>query len=167
MLVVLRSFKQCFRLTKNCQGQRWKLMSPIDRCYLFVVSPLDTAPRFGRTLINAAGFDKDTVFRSASGYLCASIPGGSPNKEPYDLLYTSRSHSARHATHPGRLRGVPEAGRCLVNLRLCMECGHVGCCDSSRTSMQESTFTAPITRSSGHSSRARIGAVDEIELDFA
>ena len=31
---------------------------------------------------------------------------------------------------PG-LRGVPEDGAAWVHLRLCLSCGHVGCCDSS------------------------------------
>jgi hypothetical protein len=32
---------------------------------------------------------------------------------------------------PGRLPGMPGPGSAWVHLRLCLTCGHVGCCDSS------------------------------------
>ena len=35
------------------------------------------------------------------------------------------------ARTPGRVRGVSAAGLEWVHLRLCLSCGHVGCCDSS------------------------------------
>ena len=34
-------------------------------------------------------------------------------------------------TDPGGLRGVPAGRHPWVHLRLCLTCGHVGCCDSS------------------------------------
>ena len=45
-----------------------------------------------------------------------------------------------------------------VHLRLCLTCGHVGCCDSFRISTPESIFTKVGIRSSSPSSQERIGA---------
>src|ERR1700682_337619 len=39
-------------------------------------------------------------------------------------------------------------GDTWVHLRLCEVCGHVGCCDSSKTSTPPSTSTPPAIRSS-------------------
>jgi hypothetical protein len=38
---------------------------------------------------------------------------------------------AGRATNAAGLRGVPPARDPRVHLRLCLTCGHVGCCDSS------------------------------------
>ncbi len=63
-------------------------------------------------------------------------------------------------THAGSLRGVqptaPGCEECLrmgdawVHLRLCMTCGHVGCCDSSKNKHATAHYhatTHPIMRS--------------------
>ena len=57
------------------------------------------------------------------------------------------------------LRGVPEdrATR-WVHLRLCLTCGHVGCCDSSKNQHATKHFHATRIRSCSRSSRARTGA---------
>ena len=45
-----------------------------------------------------------------------------------------------------------------VHLRLCLTCGHVGCCDDSKNKHARATSARRSTRSSGPSSRARTGA---------
>ncbi len=49
------------------------------------------------------------------------------------------------------------AGGKWVHLRICLECGHVGCCDSSPGQHASAHARATSTRSSGRSSRARTG----------
>src|SRR5215471_19969158 len=44
-----------------------------------------------------------------------------------------------------------------VHLRLCLTCGHVGCCDSSKTSTPPSIITRPRIRSSDRLSREKPG----------
>ena len=58
-------------------------------------------------------------------------------------------------------RGCEEClkmGDTWVHLRLCMECGHVGCCDSSKNKHATKHFHAPNIRSCAPSSRVRPGA---------
>jgi hypothetical protein len=49
-------------------------------------------------------------------------------------------------------------GASWVHLRLCLTCGHIGCCDSSPLRHAAATRMRPGTRSSGHSSLTRPGA---------
>src|SRR6516164_3117675 len=49
------------------------------------------------------------------------------------------SHSNLHGRTPGTCAGAPKCRRssCIprspwVHLRMCLECGHLGCCDSSK-----------------------------------
>ena len=58
---------------------------------------------------------------------------------------------------PPGLRGVPAHGHPWVHLRLCLTCGHVGCCDSSPSGTPAGTPVWSATRSSARSSRARTG----------
>jgi uncharacterized UBP type Zn finger protein len=65
---------------------------------------------------------------------------------------TCKHVSQIHAVHPSA-RGCEEClkmGAVWVHLRLCMTCGHVGCCDSSRHKHATKHFHAtshPIVRS--------------------
>ena len=45
-----------------------------------------------------------------------------------------------------------------VHLRLCLECGHVGCCDSSKNKHATRHFRTPTTRSCARSSPANPGS---------
>ncbi len=49
-------------------------------------------------------------------------------------------------------------GDSWVHLRLCLVCGHVGCCDSSKNRHATRHATARVIRSSDRSSRVRPGA---------
>ena len=70
-------------------------------------------------------------------------------------------------THLDGIRGVTPSAlgceECLkigspwVHLRLCRTCGHVGCCDSSRTVTRRSIFMPRIIRSSKATIRRRVG----------
>jgi hypothetical protein len=52
--------------------------------------------------------------------------------ELYGFLYPSASHSARHATHPQGCEECLKLADVWVHLRLRLECGHVGSCDSPK-----------------------------------
>lgn len=57
-----------------------------------------------------------------------------------------------------------------VHLRLCLECGHVGCCDSSKNKHATRHFHAtkhPVMRSFEPGEAWGWCYVDEIEIDFA
>ena len=61
-------------------------------------------------------------------------------------------------------------GDTWVHLRLCMECGHVGCCDSSKNKHATKHFHRtkhPIMRSIEPGETWGWCFVDEVELDFA
>ena len=59
----------------------------------------------------------------------------------FDLVYAVAMTKAQQCTHLGEIRKVKphtagceeclKIGQSWVHLRLCLECGHVGCCDSS------------------------------------
>jgi anti-sigma regulatory factor (Ser/Thr protein kinase) len=70
-----------------------------------------------------------------------------------------RGGPRRDARHPRGVRECLAAGSRWVHLRLCLSCGHVGCCDQSPASTPRRTTTAPGTRSSAASSPARTGVV--------
>jgi hypothetical protein len=83
-------------------------------------------------------------------------------------------------THMDQIRDVKPHTRgceeCLktgdtwVHLRLCMICGHVGCCDSSKNKHATKHFHAikhPIMRSIEPGEDWGWCYVDEVELDFA
>lgn len=52
-----------------------------------------------------------------------------------------------------------KTGDSWVHLRLCLVCGHVGCCDSSKNRHATRHARGWVTRSSGRSSRGRPGAI--------
>jgi uncharacterized UBP type Zn finger protein len=57
-----------------------------------------------------------------------------------------------------------------VHLRICLECGHVGCCDSSRNKHATRHFHAtkhPVMRSIEPGESWGWCFVDEVELDFS
>jgi hypothetical protein len=61
-------------------------------------------------------------------------------------------------------------GDTWVHLRLCMECGHVGCCDSSKNKHATKHFHGtnhPIMRSIEPGEAWGWCFIDEVELDFA
>jgi uncharacterized UBP type Zn finger protein len=61
-------------------------------------------------------------------------------------------------------------GDTWVHLRLCLSCGHVGCCDSSKNKHATKHFHAvkhPIMRSIEPGENWGWCYVDEVELDFA
>ena len=56
-----------------------------------------------------------------------------------------------------------------VHLRLCLSCGHVGCCDSSKNKHSTKHFHAtqhPIMRSIERGEKWGWCYIDELELDF-
>jgi uncharacterized UBP type Zn finger protein len=72
-----------------------------------------------------------------------------------------------------RSRGCEEClaiGDSWVHLRLCMTCGHVGCCDSSKNKHARKHFHAthhPIMRSIEPSETWGWCYIDEVMLEFA
>ena len=83
------------------------------------------------------------------------------------------SHSSHiHKVTP-QTKGCEEClkmGDTWVHLRLCLECGHVGCCDSSKNKHATKHFHRtkhPIMRSIEPGETWGWCFVDEVELDFA
>ncbi len=78
---------------------------------------------------------------------------------------------AENCTHLDQIKRVkPKTKGCeeclkmgdgWVHLRLCLSCGHVGCCDSSKNKRKTNTprniFTPPNIRLSARRSRAKTG----------
>jgi uncharacterized UBP type Zn finger protein len=82
-------------------------------------------------------------------------------------------------THANQIRKVSphtkgceeclKMGDSWVHLRLCLTCGHVGCCDSSKNKHAAKHFhrtTHPIMRSLEPGENWGWCYIDEIELDF-
>jgi len=75
--------------------------------------------------------------------------------------------------HPGTPKGCEEClkmGSRWVHLRLCMNCGHVGCCDSSPNRHATKHFKAtqhPIIRSFERGEDWGYCYVDDVEVDGA
>jgi len=87
---------------------------------------------------------------------------------------------AKQCTHLGEIADVtpsaPGCEECLktggwwVHLRMCMICGHMGCCDSSPSKHATKHFHAikhPIMRSMEKGEDWGWCFVDEVELDFS
>jgi uncharacterized UBP type Zn finger protein len=83
-------------------------------------------------------------------------------------------------THMDRIRDVKprthgceeclKMGDSWVHLRLCMTCGHVGCCDSSKNKHATKHFHStqhPIVKSIEPGENWGWCYLDEVELDFA
>ena len=88
--------------------------------------------------------------------------------------------AAMECTHLNQIRKVkPSANGCeeclkigstWVHLRMCLECGHVGCCDSSPHKHATKHFQKtkhPIMRSIEPGESWGWCYIDEIELDFS
>jgi hypothetical protein len=75
---------------------------------------------------------------------------------------------AEVCTHLDQVHNVkPKTGGCeeclkmgdgWVHLRLCLTCGHVGCCDSSKNKHDTKHFHTTNIPSSGRSNRVKTGA---------
>jgi hypothetical protein len=87
---------------------------------------------------------------------------------------------AKRCTHLGEIADVAPSAKgceeCLktggwwVHLRMCMICGHMGCCDSSPSKHATKHFHAtghPIMRSMEAGEDWGWCFVDEVELDFS
>jgi uncharacterized UBP type Zn finger protein len=85
----------------------------------------------------------------------------------------------QQCTHTGQIRRVSartrgceeclQSGDTWVHLRLCMTCGHVGCCDSSKNKHATKHFHAsehPIMKSFEQGEDWGWCYVDEVELEF-
>jgi len=86
----------------------------------------------------------------------------------------------KECTHTGQIRAVkPRTNGCEeglktgdtgVQLRLCMTCGHVGCCDSSKNKHATKHFHAakhPIMKSLEPGQDWGWCYIDEVQLDLA
>ena len=65
-------------------------------------------------------------------------------------------------------QGCLKTGDTWVHLRLCLECGHVGCCDSSKNRHARAHFAEthhPIIASAERGEKWRWCYIDEIYLD--
>ena len=86
---------------------------------------------------------------------------------------------AKNCIHKKEIRKVTASGKgckeCLemgdtwVHLRLCLECGHVGCCDSSKNKHATKHFRQtkhPIMKSLEPGETWGWCYIDEVELEF-
>jgi uncharacterized UBP type Zn finger protein len=83
---------------------------------------------------------------------------------------THLSHIHKVTPHTKGCEECLKMGDTWVHLRLCMECGHVGCCDSSKNKHATKHFHRtkhPIMRSLEPGENWGWCFVDEIELDFS
>lgn len=63
-----------------------------------------------------------------------------------------------------------QSGDSWIHLRLCLTCGHVGCCDSSKNKHATKHFHAeqhPVMRSLERGESWGWCYIDQVELDFA
>jgi CPA2 family monovalent cation:H+ antiporter-2 len=89
----------------------------------------------GATSDRLVGELRAAAYRTAVG----GARGGTVLRERFEL--TSQERQSRHCSHTGQAGAVapgsPGCAECLregsewVHLRICMSCGHVGCCDTS------------------------------------
>jgi len=82
---------------------------------------------------------------------------------------THKSHIHKVAPHTQGCEECLKMGDTWVHLRLCMECGHVGCCDSSKNKHATKHFHRtkhPIMRSLEPGENWGWCFIDEVELDF-
>jgi hypothetical protein len=83
---------------------------------------------------------------------------------------THLSHIHKVTPHTKGCEECLKMGDTWVHLRLCMECGHVGCCDSSKNKHATKHFHRakhPIMRSIEPGENWGWCFVDELELDFS
>jgi uncharacterized UBP type Zn finger protein len=114
-----------------------------------------------------------------------AIPGGSSFSVRFAFNWVSlprgtRRQTVAECTHLDQVRDVkPHSQGCeeclkmgdrWVHLRLCLSCGHVGCCDSSKNKHATKHFHAmkhPIMRSIEPGEDWGWCYIDNLELDFA
>ncbi len=83
---------------------------------------------------------------------------------------THLNHIHKVTPHTKGCEECLKMGDTWVHLRLCMECGHVGCCDSSKNKHATKHFHRtkhPIMRSLEPGEDWGWCFVDELELDFS
>jgi len=83
---------------------------------------------------------------------------------------THLSHIHKVAPHSKGCEECLKMGDTWVHLRLCMECGHVGCCDSSKNKHATKHFhhsKHPIMRSIETGENWGWCYIDEMEIDFS
>ena len=69
------------------------------------------------------------------------------------------------AGHPGGVRRLPARGTAWVHLRMCVSCGHIGCCDSSpqrHASVHHESSDHPVMRSAEPGEEWRWCFVDQL-----
>jgi uncharacterized UBP type Zn finger protein len=117
-------------------------------------------------------------FTSAPGIESAQLTG---DRIWIWFNFYRRKKTMAECTHLDQIRPVKpktpqgceeclKMGDTWVHLRLCLECGHVGCCDSSKNKHATKHFhktTHPIIKSFEPGEDWGWCYVDEIELDFA
>lgn len=82
---------------------------------------------------------------------------------------THLGHIHKVTPHTKGCEECLKTGDTWVHLRLCMECGHVGCCDSSKNKHATKHFHRskhPVMRSLEPGENWGWCYVDEVELDF-
>jgi uncharacterized UBP type Zn finger protein len=82
---------------------------------------------------------------------------------------THLTHIHKVTPHTKGCEECLKMGDTWVHLRLCMECGHVGCCDSSKNKHSTKHFHRtkhPIMRSLEPGENWGWCYVDELELEF-
>jgi CPA2 family monovalent cation:H+ antiporter-2 len=121
------------------------------------------------------------LFRTAADPVPEASAAPVPRRVDTETAVTLDADPSRcPCTHLGTLRAVvptsPGCEECLasgqswVHLRLCMTCGHVGCCDSSKNKHATKHFHAtkhPIARSIEPGEDWGWCYVDQMELDFS
>ena len=83
---------------------------------------------------------------------------------------THLSHLHKVTPHTTGCEECLKVGDTWVHLRLCLECGHVGCCDSSKNKHASKHFHRtkhPVMRSLEPGESWGWCYVDEIELDLS
>jgi hypothetical protein len=102
----------------------------------------------------------------------ARMPAGKYSGQGGQIMSacTHLSHIHKVTPHTKGCEECLKMGDTWVHLRLCMECGHVGCCDSSKNKHATKHFHRtkhPIMRSLEPGENWGWCFVDEVELDFS
>ena len=78
-----------------------------------------------------------------------------------------KDHAKNVKPHTKGCEECLKTGDTWVHLRMCLECGHVGCCDSSKNRHARAHFHAtqhPLIRSAEHGEDWRWCFIDEVFL---
>jgi uncharacterized UBP type Zn finger protein len=90
------------------------------------------------------------------------------DKRMNSCMHLDHIHDVKPRT-PGGCEECLKSGDTWVHLRLCLECGHVGCCDSSKNKHATKHFHRskhPIMKSLQPGENWGWCFVDQIELEF-